>query len=149
MRCSLDDILHILLMHHWWLYSSFVRFLYTQFSTLLGKLTRPRTSLYLYIYLSIYLFTYIYLRVPGSCWLKVWNVMETKLVCEPENIYCVYRESRQSIFSRPLQYTFGYCRNMLSVVRRLSVCLSVTRMYSEKTAAVKIMQFSLQCSPMP
>ena len=39
--------------------------------------------------------------------------------------------------------TFGYCHNMSSVCR-----LSVTRMYCDKTAAVRIMQFSLKCCPM-
>ena len=34
--------------------------------------------------------------------------------------------------------TFGYCHNMSSVV-----CLSVTRVYCDKTAAVRIMQFHL------
>jgi len=29
------------------------------------------------------------------------------------------------------------------------VCLSVTRVYCDKTAAVRIMQFSAKCSPMP
>ena len=41
--------------------------------------------------------------------------------------------------------TFGYCHNMSSVV----VCLSVTRVYCDKTAKVRIMQFSQKCSPMP
>ena len=34
--------------------------------------------------------------------------------------------------------TFGYCQNMSSVV-----CLSVTRVYCDKMAVVRIMQFSL------
>jgi len=41
--------------------------------------------------------------------------------------------------------TFGCCHNMSSVV----VCLSVTRVYCDKTAEARIMQFSLKCSPMP
>jgi len=41
--------------------------------------------------------------------------------------------------------TFGYCHNMSSVCCRLSV----TRVYCDKTAKTRIMQFSLLCSPMP
>jgi len=37
----------------------------------------------------------------------------------------------------------GYCHNMSSVV-----CLSVTQVYCDKTAEVKIIQFSLKCNPM-
>ena len=44
--------------------------------------------------------------------------------------------------------THCFIRCMYTVVC-LSVCLSVTRVYCDKMAAVRIMQFSLKCSPMP
>ena len=43
-------------------------------------------------------------------------------------------------------------RSAVVIICRLSVCLllsSVTQVYCDKTAAVKIMQFLLKCSPMP
>jgi len=40
--------------------------------------------------------------------------------------------------------TFGYCYNMSSVYH-----LSVTRVYCDKMAEARIMQFSLKCSAMP
>jgi len=51
-----------------------------------------------------------------------------------------------SFFSGALQLhcKFCYCHKMLSVVS-----LSVMRVYCDKTAEVRIMQFSLKCSPMP
>ena len=61
-----------------------------------------------------------------------------------------------SIFSgtSQLRYQFRYWHKMpfvyLSAVYMSSVYLSsVTRMYSDKMAEAKIMQFSLKCSPMP
>ena len=41
--------------------------------------------------------------------------------------------------------TFGHCH----VVCLSSVCSFVMRVYCDKTAAVRIMQFALKCSPMP
>ena len=42
------------------------------------------------------------------------------------------------------------CPAIVIICRLLSVCLSsVTRMYCHKKAEVRIVQFSLKCSPMP
>ena len=52
--------------------------------------------------------------------------------------------------------THAMLRSAIVIICRLSsacslslVCLSVTRVYCDKTAAVRIMQFLLKCTPMP
>ena len=87
---------------------------------------------------------------PATSWLV------TNWLTSPTSTFCINSSQRNycncCIFSGTLQLDcrFRYCHKMSSVVCRLSVCLSsVTQVYRDKTAQARIMQFSLQCNPVP
>jgi len=80
------------------------------------------------------------LPVVALCRLLTYTMSQKNLPLH----FCLQLSHFVSFLADRCNATFGYCHNMSSVV-----CLSVARVYCDKTAAVRIMQFALKCSPMP